>query len=392
MKPQAIKVDQEKVIDLLNMPAPTDKKGIQRLLGSLNFFSRYIKNMSTITHPLRELLGKNVPFIWTGTHDKALGEIKDTLAHAPVLGYYDVNKPVILEADASSHGLGAVILQEGRPIAYGSRSLTATQMNYAQIEKELLAIVFGCERFRQYLYGKEVTVHTDHKPLINTMKKPLHDNPKRIQRLLLRLQCYNLTLQYVPGKDLHVPDMLSRACSVTSKPSTSEKLLTDEADYQIHVVIKNLKCSDMMRNKIKSETLNDSELSQVIDYIVNGWPQYKSDCVETTKLYWPHRAELCVYDGYVIFHDRIVIPAALRAEILERIHVGHQGRERCKRLARSAVFWPQINRDIDMIVDKCVECLRQRNNPPRESLRPHTVPDRARKRLVLVNGISLRYN
>ena len=193
------------------------------------------------------------------------------------------------------------------------------------------------------------------------MNKTLHDNPKRIQRLLLRLQCFNLILQYVPGRD--VPDMLSRACSITNRPSTSEKLLTDEADYQIYVVIENLKCSDIMRSKIKNETLNDSEMRQVIDYIVNGWPKYKCDCTETTKLYWPHRAELCVYDGYIIFHDRIVIPTALRAEILERIHTGHQGRERCKRLARNAVFWPRINQDIDMIVDKCLECLKQRNNP-----------------------------
>ena len=93
------------------MPAPKDKKSIQRLLGSLNFFARYIPNMSTITHPLRELLGKNVPFHWTKTHDQALEEIKKILANAPVLGYYNVNKTVILEADASSHGLGAVILQ-----------------------------------------------------------------------------------------------------------------------------------------------------------------------------------------------------------------------------------------------------------------------------------------
>ena len=374
---QGIKVDQDKVVDLLNMPAPEDKKGIQRLLGSLNFFARYIPNMSTITHPLRELLGKNTPFHWTQTHDHALNQIKKILASAPVLEYYDVNKPVILEADASSVGLGAVILQEGKPIAYGSRSLTTTQTHYAQIEKELLAIVFGCERFRQYLYGKAVTVHTDHKPLINTINKPLLDNPKRIQRLLLRLQCYNLTLKYVPGKDLHVPDMLSRACSVTSKPSVSEKLLTDEADYQVHVVIEDLKCSDKMRVKIKQEILNDAELKQVEYYIKNGWPEYRSNCNELAKLYWPHRADLCVYDGFIIFHDRIVIPSVLRAEILERLHNGHQGRERCKRLARSAVFWPHINRDIDSTVDKCHQCLSCRNSPPREALRPHLIPNRA---------------
>lgn len=190
-----ISVDPDKVVDIVNMPSPDDKKGVQRILGSLNFFARYIPDMSTITHPIRELLKKNISFIWTPTHEKAFAHIKRTLSHAPVLGYYDVTKDIILQADSSSVGLGACILQEGKPIAYASRSLTPTQVNYAQIEKELLAIVFGCERFRQYLYGKQVIVHTDHKPLINMLKKQLHDNPKRIQRLLLRLQCYNLTLQ-----------------------------------------------------------------------------------------------------------------------------------------------------------------------------------------------------
>ena len=378
---KGIKVDPDKVVDILNMPAPDDKKGVQRLLGTLNFFSRYIPNMSTITHPIRELLGKYVPFHWTPTHSQAFTQIKQILANAPVLGYYNVEKDIILEADASSLGLGACILQDGKPIAYASRSLTTAQTHYAQIEKELLAIVFGCERFRQYLYGKDILVHTDHKPLVNTIDKPLHDNPKRIQRLLLRLQGYNLTLKYIPGKDLHVPDMLSRACSVTREQSESEKLLTDEADYQIHVVIQNLKCSDNMRAKIKSETKIDPELVQVEKYITCEWPQYKHDCMDLAKLYWPHRAELCLYDGFILFHDRIVIPKALRADLLNRLHSGHQGRERCKRLARSAVFWPNINRDIDMIVDKCAECLQQRNNPAREKLIPHTVPSRAWQKL-----------
>ena len=372
-----IKADPDKVVDIVNMPAPVDKKGIQRLLGTLNFFSRYIPNMSTITHPLRELLGKHTPFHWNSTHNHAIAQIKQVLTHSPVLGYYDVNKPVTLLADASQHGLGAAILQEGQPIAYASRSLTPAQFNYAQIEKELLAIVFGCERFTQYLFGKQVLVHTDHKPLINTINKPLHDNPRRIQRLLLRLQNYDLTLKYVPGRDLHLPDMLSRACSVTNMPSVSECLLTDEADYQIYAVITNLNCSEYMHSRIKRESENDPELEQVKFYVENGWPQYTHDCSELAKPYWSLRAELCFYDGYIIFHDRIVIPQALRAELLDRLHSGHQGRERCKRLARNSVFWPHINRDINERVDKCKQCLEQRNSPPREKLKPHIVPSRA---------------
>ena len=119
------------------MPRPEDKKGIQRLLGTLNFLSRYIPNLSTLTHPIRSLLEKHVPFTWTVTHDTAFDNIKQVLSSKPVLGFYDVNKPITLAADASCHGLGACILQDGRPIAYASRALTNTQLHYAQIEKEL---------------------------------------------------------------------------------------------------------------------------------------------------------------------------------------------------------------------------------------------------------------
>ena len=369
--------DPEKIADIQQMPRPEDKKGIQRLLGTLNFLSRYIPNLSTLTHPIRSLLEKHVPFTWTVTHDTAFDNIKQVLSSKPVLGFYDVNKPITLAADASCHGLGACILQDGRPIAYASRALTNTQLHYAQIEKELLAIVFGCERFRQYLFAKEVEVHTDHKPLINTLNKPLHANPKRIQRLLLRLQCYNLTLVYIPGKDMHIPDMLSRAHAVDNRQTESEQKLTEEADFQVHVVIQNYKCSDEMRSRIVEETSREPGLVQVREYILRGWPNSLKDCVESAKLFWPHRAELVSFDRLILFRERMVIPKALRAEVLQRLHIGHQGQERCKRLARTAIFWPSLNKDIDIMCNRCETCLERRNKPAREPLKPHPVPDRA---------------
>ena len=371
---KGVHVDPHKVSAINEMPKPQDKAGVQRLLGTLNFLNRFIPNLSTITHPMRQLLVKNVPFVWTYEHDLSFNTIKSILINSPVLGYYNVNDPIILQCDSSSTGLGACILQRDRPIAYASRSLTNTQTNYAQIEKELLAIVFGCERFKQYLYGKEIEVHTDHKPLINILSKSIHDNPVRIQRLILRLQCYNLTLKYVPGKDLHIPDMLSRAY-VDSKHTDSE--LTDEADCMVHVVIKNFKCSDFMRNRIIDETERDPALCQVRDYIVNGWPEHRRLCSDNAKLYWQVHAELVSFEGLILFRDRIVIPKSLRTELLARVHEGHQGRERCKRLARTSIYWPGLNEDIDNLVDGCEPCLLRRDKLPREPLIPHQVPDRA---------------
>lgn len=118
--------------------------------------------------------------------------MKNLLENAPTLKFFDVQKPVTLSVDASSEGIGAVILQDKKPVAYGSRALTDAQKNYAQIEKELLAIVYGCEKFHQYVYGKEVEVESDHKPLESIFKKSLHQAPPRLQRMLLRLQRYSL--------------------------------------------------------------------------------------------------------------------------------------------------------------------------------------------------------
>jgi hypothetical protein len=208
---EGVPPDQSKVEAIINMPAPQDKAGVQRLLGMVNYLAKFIPGMSEITAPLRELLKKNVHWHWTEKHQEAFEKIKEILSTNRVLRYYDVTKPVILQTDASSKGLGAVLLQDGFPIAYASRSMTATQVRYAQIEKELLAVVFACERFHQYIYGKTVEVHSDHKPLESILKKPLATAPARLQRMLLRLQKYDINLVYKQGKLLQVADTLSRA-------------------------------------------------------------------------------------------------------------------------------------------------------------------------------------
>lgn len=122
------------------------------------------------------------------------------VTQAPALRYFDMKKPLILTVDASSKGLGAALVQDEQPIVYASRALTKSQQNYAQIEKEALAISFGCEKFHQYIFGRSVTVESDHKPLQSIFKKSLHQAPARLQRLLLSLQKYDLNVIFKPGK------------------------------------------------------------------------------------------------------------------------------------------------------------------------------------------------
>lgn len=130
--------------------------------------------MSDLTAPLRQLLHQDVEWHWEEQQEASFKAIKESLVRARILGYYDAKKSLTLQVDASSTGLGAALIQEDRPIAYASKALTPTQERYAQIEKVLLAVVFGCAKFAEYIVGRDVTVESDHKPLEAIMKKPLH--------------------------------------------------------------------------------------------------------------------------------------------------------------------------------------------------------------------------
>ena len=132
-------------------------------------------------------------------------KVKQLITREPVLKYFDPSKEVTLQCDASESGLGAVKLQEGQLIAFSSRALTSTERNYAQIEKELLSIAHGCTRFDQYVYGRPITVQTDHKPLESIFKKSLLSAPKRLQRMLLQLQRYSLNIVYKPERNYSLP-------------------------------------------------------------------------------------------------------------------------------------------------------------------------------------------
>jgi len=206
---KGIQPDPEKIKAIQNMPAPQDKKGAERLLGTVTYLAKFTLNMSTITKPIRDLLKTDVIFHWDTDQKEAFESIKQVLSTEPVLAFYNVDKPVLITCDASQSGLGAVLLQEDRPIAYASRALTDAETRYAQIEKELLAIVFAFSKFHQYVYGKEALVESDHRPLESIMKKPLAAAPPRLQRMLLQLQKYSFTLVYKPGKELVLADTLS---------------------------------------------------------------------------------------------------------------------------------------------------------------------------------------
>ena len=179
---QGLMPDPEKIQAILQMPEPEDVTALKRFLGMVTYLAKFMPHLSEMTGPLRRLEDKNVAFQWLEQHFLAMNTIKKFLTEAPVLRYYDVSKPVTVQCDASQSGLGAVLLQEGQPVCYASRALTDTESRYAQIKKEMLAITWACDKFDQYLYGRDtVTVETDHEPLKSVFKKEIHKSPKHLQ-------------------------------------------------------------------------------------------------------------------------------------------------------------------------------------------------------------------
>ena len=182
-----------------------------------------------------------------------MNKLREVLTSEPVLAYYDVTKPVTIQADASQSGLGACLLQDGNPIAYASRSMTSAEENYAQIEKEMLAISFATKKFHQYIYGKpSIHVQTDHKPLESILKKPMCKAPPRLQRLMLTLQPYDLAVSYVPGKYMYLADTLSRAY-IEGEPESS---LDEEMTRVVHSLVENTTVSAAKWTKsVRHQTL-----------------------------------------------------------------------------------------------------------------------------------------
>ena len=144
----------DKIAAIVDMSPPTDALELLTFLGMANYLSRYTANLATKTAVLRDLTKKESVFVWGPEHQKAFDSVKETIATAATLAYFDSSKPVIIQTDASKRGIGATLLQDGRPVAYASKSLTETESNYCNIEREMLAIVFGLERFHHYAHGR----------------------------------------------------------------------------------------------------------------------------------------------------------------------------------------------------------------------------------------------
>ena len=388
-----IKPDPEKVRAIIELSPPSNVSELQRLLGMINYLGKFLPDLSSILQPLNDLLKISSAWVWGSPQAEAFEQVKQLISTAPVLAFYDPNRKTVVSSDASSYGIGGVLLQEGddksfRPVAFCSQTLTQSEQNYAQIEKECLGAVWACEKFYRYLAGLHVfELRTDHKPLVPLINQQTLDRvPIRCQRLLMRLRRFNAIAVYIPGKDLVLADALSRSPLPFSTNGCDN--LDDEVQVFLNAVESSRPGSEEKIQLIEKTTREDQELQEVTKLVLNGWLKYQMQVPENVRSFFPYHGELSYVDGKLIYRDQIVIPASMREEILQRIHDGHLGVTKCLERANSSVWWPAISKDIKERVSRCDFCQVNRPSQRREPLKPTPLPERPWQK-VAVDALEL---
>ena len=346
-----------------------------RFLGLVKQLGKFSSNISELSKPLRELLRLKRAWLWGPEQERAFACIKEELVKPTILTLYDPNAEVKISADASSFGLGAVLLQrtegEWKPVAYASRSMTPTERRYSQIEKEALATTWACEKFSDYVLGRKFVIESDHKPLIPLFNtKHLDSLPPRIVRFRLRLAKFNYWVYHVPGKLLFTADALSRA----PMPEMEEGLPQKEMETYVECVTQtSLPVTPERLEVYRIAQEQDPVCHQVQQFCTSEWPQKKFISPKLSP-YFKFKDNLSVCNNLLLYNNRIVVPKTLQRETLKRIHLGHQGIERCRARAVTSVWWPGITHEISQMVQGCPECA-ESTVPRREPLITTPLPD-----------------
>ena len=338
----------------------------------VNQLRKFSARIAELSQPLQALLSTKQSWVWGSRQEQEFAQIKVELT--PVLALYDPQAPTKVSADASSYGLGAVLLQQvgykWKPIAYTSRSMSDTEKRYAQIEKEALAVTWSCDKFSNYILGCHFGIKTNHKPLVPLLSTKNLDNlPPRVLRFQLRLARYNYDIQHVPGKLLYTADTLSRA----PVKDVYSLQLQDEVELFIESVADNLPASSKQLEPYKRAQSADSVCSRLKEYCLFSWP--KREEIEPELIpYWKARSFLTLKDELLLYGSRIVIPTSLREETMEKVNAGHQGIERCRLRVNSSVWWPGIVKQVTEMIRRCSVCAREAA-PKREPLIISPLPD-----------------
>ena len=361
----------DKVSAIVEAPAPCDVSQLRSFLGMLNYYGRFIPDLATVLQPLNELLNKGKKWQWTLACQSAFQKAKALLVSQEVLTHYNPELPLCLVCDASPYGVGAVlshIMPDGteRPIAFASQTLSKAERNYAQIEREALAIFFGVRKFHQYLYGNKFTLLTDHHPLTSILS-PVKSTPlmaaARMQRWALLLSAHEYTIQYRKGS-LHANangfSRLPPPHVHHERPGAVEAFYTAQLDTL-----------PVSNPEIRRDTMSDPALSYVLEMVSTGrFPAAKDSCEELLP-YLLHRHDLTIC---LMWGMRVIVPPKLRPRVLKELHTAHPGVVRMKYLACSYLWWPGIDSKIELEAKSCPSCQKVQKEPGLAPLHPWMSP------------------
>lgn len=365
--------DPDRIQSIQNLKEPTNKKELQSFLGMVNYLRDFIPNMSEISSSLRLLLKKNIIWSWDVHCQGSFNRLKDILSGLPTLSNFNSKIGNLeIQCDASQGAVGCCLFQNKKPIYFASRSLSETEIGYAQIEKEMLAITYACSKFHYLIYGQSsVKVFTDHKPLVSIMSKEMHKIPNnRLRRLLIKLMIYDLSVNYLPGNQMYVADYLSRNYIVTK--SNVDVDLEDT----VHIVNEiDIDFSNEKEKEFIQATESDQNLNKIKQFIKTGWPANVKNFEGELKHFSKIKNELLIENNLIYYDMRLVVPKLLRQYIIKKLHETHLGVVKTIEKAKTVFYWPGMSSNIQNYISACAVCLKFSRNKVKEPLLSHSIPD-----------------
>ena len=354
---EGIRPTESKIEAIKSFRIPTNAKEVRSFLGLINYLGRFTPNLATLTAPLRRLTTAGYLWRWTKEESDCFNQLKDLLASTKTMAHFKTGIPIKLVVDASPVGLGAILMQDQgdgnyKPVSYASRSLSDVEQRYSQTEREALSVVWACEKYHLYVHGKQITIETDHKPLIGLLG-PGGNRSARINKFALKLLQYDFNLEYLPGK-YNPADVLSR-CPIKHKHQATNWSYGYELEVEQHInqVIANSIPKTLTLSQIREASIEDAEINRIIEALRNNdkWSNYP-ELAPFRKV----SAELTHKGGIVLKNNLIVVPKHLRQTVLNIVHAHHLGINKTKALLRGKVWWPTIGSEVENLVKTCVAC------------------------------------
>ncbi|XP_063959313.1 uncharacterized protein K02A2.6-like [Lytechinus pictus] len=377
---------QDKLDAIRQAERPVNQSQLQAYLGLLGYYRKFIPNLSQEIVHLTEMLKAEFRSNSSGKRSSQPDPKFNILTH------YDPAKPILLQTDASPYGLGAVISHvesdgHEHPIAFASRTLKPSEVNYAQHEKESLSIIFGLKKFHKQLHGRSFTIVTDHKPLMGLFgdHKPASTMASaRVARWHMILSAYSYRIVHREGKKHQNADALSRLPLQGEDTSWNHPELAelDEAPMPRINMLTDLEIRPVDAHEVKRATKKDRVLPKVKHHILNGWPATRN-LPDELKPFSSKKDELSIEDYIILWGSRVIIPDNLQMKerILNELHSTHPWIVKMKSLARSYVWWPNIDNQLEQHVRCCESCQQNQHSPAAVLIHPWEFPEKPWSRI-----------